>query len=227
MKGVHLELRISSQAVPIPFSHHSEITAGICVQPNSFGLESKMVVDQGYALQLRREQSQQEPMEFPSDKGKLGVYPMEFACLEVDRPIPKADTKCIVSAEIELFLNWGVQWEIRRNVMTIDAVHASFAQKIGYQKEDEFIRKQNIDVRCQDKLATCSPDADVFGDHLEQRETLRVLEAIVNLCRHSNNTNTAWAEIRRPKKCFSQPRSIDRRIPLYQDKFGPKAMSLA
>ena len=53
-----------------------------------------------------------------------------------------------------------------------------------------------------EEVAARSPDADIFGDHLKQRQAVRVFESTVNLRRHLNYANHAVVGDR-PGECFS------------------------
>jgi hypothetical protein len=73
-----------------------------------------------------------------------------------------------------------IEREIRRDVgwhvVTVCAVQMSRTKPVAHDAHG-LVGEKDVYVGCEHELSTRAPDADVFGDHLEQRQLVAVWKA--------------------------------------------------
>src|SRR5439155_184471 len=95
------------------------------------------------------------------------------------------------------------------------------------EETHQLVGQQDVDVGAEDELAPGPADADVLGDHLEQRQGLAVLEAAVQLRRHLDDADLTGARLGRPAQRLCQPRAVGGRVPRRVDFATARPYKLA
>src|SRR5262245_16456467 len=84
----------------------------------------------------------------------------------------------------DLLVEGAVHRHVRFDVMTVDTVQAVSVETAPRNLLNKRVRKDDVDIRCQNKLSARASDTDVLRDHLEQRQDVRVLELSMELGGH-------------------------------------------
>src|SRR5436305_14399167 len=107
------------------------------------------------------------------------------------------NTQYVIATKLQLLFDWDIGWYVGLHIISIYPVHASPTQSRGAQKPHDLIREKDVDVRCQHERRTSPANADVFGNHLKQRQLIAVLKPTVNLRRDFNDAHIATSVLHR------------------------------
>src|ERR1039458_9155972 len=106
--------------------------------------------------------------------------------------------RSIVAAIGKLFIQSSIHRNIAHDVGPVDPVHMALLQAALGQEHHQLVGEYDIDVRREDELAPRAPDADVFRDHLVERQGGGMIIPGVYLRRHFNNTHLTWPGVGGP-----------------------------
>src|SRR5438552_3499117 len=124
---------------------------------------------------------------------------------------------------------FGRRWhhrtiELGDHVVPVGAVHRAGLQA-ALQEGEELVRQQDVDVRRQHVSRAGPADADVFGDHLVDRQPVRVGHCCVQVVRNRDHCGMKVLRLV-PSQRIPQRRPAGRRIPLHQKKLDGHAEPL-
>src|SRR4051794_19393508 len=111
------------------------------------------------------------------------------------------------------------------HVVSIDAVQATGEQTPPRDSPHERVVEDDVDVGRQDEPSARSPNADVLGDHLEERERIRMLESRVQLVGDFDDSDVAPTAALRPREDVAKERSAEGWVPLHDDQLTAKLVT--
>ena len=124
----------------------------------------------------------------------------------------------------QLFRRGSVR-NIACHVMPVDTVKGAPFQPVFRQESHELRRENDIQIRGEHKFTASTANTGVLGDHLMQRNCIRVLESPMNFRRNFDKSNLTRTGILGPMQHVDQLRPIGRWIPFHDDNLGRQAVS--
>ena len=91
----------------------------------------------------------------------------------------------------------------------------------------QLVGKDDVNIGRQDEASAGAPDAHVLRDHLEKRQPVSVLEAVVQHGWHRNHAALAVSGLGRQLQHAGQPRAPHHGIPVHQNQLGGQAVLFA
>jgi len=169
-----------------------------------------------------------------TDFGAKGQQP-PLNCVNYADKAPSPHVEC-TEARIDLekalpafskhLIEGGRFAEIGGYVVTVNPQHGSWCQPVP-EVDDSLVIEQNVNVGRKHVSAARATDADIFADHLKQRQPVCMRELRVHSRRDSYYSNSGGAKILRPFQHFFQRWTTQRRVPFDQDQFSPESMLAA
>lgn len=87
----------------------------------------------------------------------------------------------VVSAIVKDVLNSATNWDIRRDVISVDPIHEFGLKGSGCQISDELFGEEHVYVCAEDEPALGSANTHILSYHLKQGKPIRMLKARMDL----------------------------------------------
>jgi hypothetical protein len=207
-----------------------ELRPGFDEHPEDAGARARRLHDQGpLAASCEVGLARRSPVD-PEPRSRAKVRCTLLACRNArhrERRFPLIHAQQVRAAILELLFEPCLDRHLRHRVRAVDPVEASLLEAPGGQERDERVVEQDVDVRGEHERRARPPDPDVLGDHLEERQCLRMSQPAVNRRGNGDDAHPAWAQVRRPRECLRERSPPRGGIPVNEDELGGEPVPAA